>query len=822
MNKSVKVVSAAIFGTLIAAVPVTLTFAQSAPTATASVNLRTGLNQLLGEHAMILEMRMQALASGNTAQYQALTQVMNTDTQELTSAVAGIYGQPAGQAFEKLWNEHMYFFTYVNDYDAAKSAQQSLSLYKNKFATFMSTANPKLSESTLSTVLQDHINQITTAYNEFEGGHYNESWAELVKDYNLLYTAGGYLAQGIDAQFPSKFNNTSTTTPAVNLQVTLDNLLGEHAIVLEEAMQAEYSGNTPLYNALMKVMATNTSELAAAVSSVYGAQAGVDFTNLWDKHSYFFTYVQDVKDGNTQGAAASQAALTQYKNEFAAFFAQANPHFSESTLSTVLQEHITQITTSFNDYVAGNYSASENELTAAYNLMYTAGGYLAAGIVAQFPSKFDNTVTNTPAGNLRVALDQLLGQHAMVLELRMQALASGNTSLYNALTAVMNQNTTELTAAITGIYGKAGGGEFESLWNEHSYFFKYVNAEVGAQAAQSKLTYYKNEFADFMAKADPQLSAATLSTVLQDHINQITTSFDEYEQGDYAQADQELVKDYNLMFTAGDYLGTGIAAQFPSKFTSSPNTPAGNLQASLDQLLGEHAFILEMRMQALSSHQTAQYNALTAVMAQNTQELTSAIAGIYGPAAGQEFLKLWDEHMYFFTYEQDTLAGNTAGAQAAQNKLTYYKNEFSQFLAGANPNFSEATLSTVLQDHINQISTSWMEYNQKNYTGSYTELVTAYNLMFTAGHYLATGITAQFPSKFGAAAPAPAPTPAPAPSAAPVVLPIIPSQDVNMNTQALQQAVIDNVTIYFRANQTGVYSESTTAADVYNPANPPS
>jgi hypothetical protein len=202
-------------------------------------------------------------------------------------------------------------------------------------------------------------------------------------------------------------------------------------------------------------------------------------------------------------------------------------------------------------------------------------------------------------------------------------------------------------------------------------------------------------------------------------------------------------------------------------------------------------------------------------MAQNTQELTSAVAGIYGPAAGQEFLKLWNEHMYFFTYEEDTLAGNASGAQAAQSQLTYYKNEFSKFLAGANPHFSEGTLSTVLQDHINQITTSWQDYNQKNYTGSYSELATAYNLMFTAGHYLASGITAQFPSTFGLA-----PAPTPAPVTAPGVMPAIPLQDVNVNTAALQKVVIDNITVYFRANAHGVYSESTDAADVYNPANP--
>ncbi|PSR28770.1 MAG: hypothetical protein C7B47_03880 [Sulfobacillus thermosulfidooxidans] len=55
---------------VIGALPATITFAQSAPlapTATPSAQLRLGLDQLLGEHATILELGMQALASGNQA-----------------------------------------------------------------------------------------------------------------------------------------------------------------------------------------------------------------------------------------------------------------------------------------------------------------------------------------------------------------------------------------------------------------------------------------------------------------------------------------------------------------------------------------------------------------------------------------------------------------------------------------------------------------------------------------------------------------------------------------------------------------------------------
>ncbi|WP_053959289.1 hypothetical protein [Sulfobacillus thermosulfidooxidans] len=816
MKRPIKLLAATLAGTVLAGLPLTLTFAQSAPsasspTSTSAANLRAGLDQLLGEHAVILELRMQALAQGNTAQYQALSNIMNQDTTALTNAVASIYGQKGGQEFESLWNQHKYFFTYAKAYVGEQQSQALLTHYKNEFAQFMAKANPHLSESTLSTVLQDHINQITTSFNDAETNHPNQSWSQLITDYNLMYTAGGYLAAGIDQQFPAQFKDTSTVTPAVNLQVALDQLLGEHAIVLEQAMQADYAGNTPLFNALMKVMDANTAQLTQAITSVYGTQAGQEFATLWNKHVYFFDYVNAVKAHNMSAEETAQSQLTFYKNQFAQFMASANPNFSESTLSSVLQEHINQITTAFNDYVSGNYSASESEMIQAYNLMYTAGAYLAQGIVAQFPQKFDNSTVGTPAGNLRVALDQLLGEHAMILELRMQALGSGNTALYNALSEVMNQNTQALTQAITSIYGSAGGQEFKTLWDKHMYFFTYAQDYVDAEHAQSQLTFYKNKFSQFMATANPKLSEATLSTVLQEHIDQITTAFNDYEQANYAAADQELVAAYNLMFTAGDYLATGISGQFPAQFPTSPNTAACNLQAGLDQLLGEHAFILELRMQALSAHQMAQYQALTTIMDQNTQALTQAITSIYGAQAGKEFETLWNKHMYFFTYENAVLANNPAAAQQAQATLTHYKNVFAAFMAGANPNFSETVLSTVLQTHINQISQSWVDFNQGNYSASDSLLVQDYGLMFDAAHYLASGIVAQFPQKFGGA-PVPVTTSTP--------LPVIPAADINFHTTALQQVQIDGETVYFRANEYGVYSESLNPNQVYNPAQP--
>jgi len=581
MTNMTKLAASAAFSGALLALPMAVSFAATTPqnpVSTPSVSLRVALDQLLGEHAILLEARMKSLYNGSTAQYQAETAAMTQNTKALTQAVSGIYGNAAGKQFEYLWNQHMYFFNYVDAVKTEVNAQKTLTRDKNIFSAFMSSADPKLSDAVLSSVLQDHINQITTAFDEYQAGHYQASAQEQVDAYNLMYTAGAYLSAGIVNQNPAKFSNTSTTNPAASLQVSLDQLLGEHAMVLELAMQALYQGNTGLYNAYMAQMSANTTALTQAISSIYGPAAGNTFESLWNEHRYFFTYVQDIKAGNQAGAAVAQATLTRYKDQFSQFMAKANPHFSESVLSSVLQDHINQITTAFNDYVAGKENASVQELVAADNLMYQAGAYLANGIAQQFPTKFGTSGIGA-AGTLRIDLDQLLGEHAFILEQRMQALYAGDTNLYQAYTTAMAQNTTALTAAISSLYGSAAGQRFESLWNDHMYFFTYVKARLAAQTDQRTLTQYKDQFSQFMAKADPHLSAATLSAVLQEHINQITDAFNLYVHGRYLASDEEWVQAYNLMYTAGDYLATGIEAQFPSKFdnTSPKDSPKNKM-----------------------------------------------------------------------------------------------------------------------------------------------------------------------------------------------------------------------------------------------------
>ncbi len=134
----------------------------------------------------------------------------------------------------------------------------------------------------------------------------------------------------------------------------------------------------------------------------------------------------------------------------------------------------------------------------------------------------------------------------------------------------------------------------------------------------------------------------------------------------------------------------------------------------------------------------------------NTQQLSGAIASVYGSAAGQEFDKMWSAHIQdFVNYVVATKNHDSAGQQSALASLANYKVNFAKFLAGANPNYNAAALEDSLQVHVTQLITTFRDFVGKNPTSAIPAYVTAYGHMFMAGDYLAQGIVEQFPNKFG-------------------------------------------------------------------------
>jgi hypothetical protein len=194
-------------------------------------------------------------------------------------------------------------------------------------------------------------------------------------------------------------------------------------------------------------------------------------------------------------------------------------------------------------------------------------------VITSNQARAEAAATASAAAELRVALGQLLGEHAILAVVAMQKGIDGGEDFADAAGA-LGENTEALTAAITSVYGEAAGEAFNGLWSAHiGFFVDYVvatgaNDQAGRQAALDKLDNYRTDFSTFLAGANPNLEASALADGLQMHVNQLVSAFDSYVEGDYETTYASIREAYAHMFMTGAGLSAAIVAQFPDMFAA--------------------------------------------------------------------------------------------------------------------------------------------------------------------------------------------------------------------------------------------------------------
>ncbi len=368
----------------------------------------------------------------------------------------------------------------------------------------------------------------------------------------------------------------SVTSPAADLRVTLDELLGEHALLAMFATQKGYDGATD-FEAIAKALDQNGVDLSEAIGSVYGDEAAQKFLDgklLWRDHIGFFvdyTVGLAKKDKAAQDEAVGN--LMGYNAASANFFATATG-LPEDALEDALAEHITGLKGQIDAYAAKDYPAAYTNVRDAYAHMFMTGDTLAGGIAAQDPDTFSSDGATMSAADLRVALGRLLGEHAYLAMLATQKGYSGAAD-FDEIAAALDQNSADIGAAIASVYGDEAGRQFldgKFLWRDHIKFF--VDYTVGLakkdKAAQDEavgnLMGYNAASAQFFATATG-LPASALEAGLKEHLMQLKGQIDAYAAGDYTQAYALAREAYAHMYELGTTLAGAIVAQSPENFS---------------------------------------------------------------------------------------------------------------------------------------------------------------------------------------------------------------------------------------------------------------
>ena len=189
----------------------------------------------------------------------------------------------------------------------------------------------------------------------------------------------------------SASHQSASTGKASDLRSGLVRMGTEHMVLTDKAVADALDGS-PAAAESAKLLYKNGNDIAAAVGSVYGKDAETTFNTVWKLHlDQFVNYAVASKQGDEGAKSAALAKIDeQYTKPLAAYLAKANPNLPEKTLESSLREHVQMTARMIDDHVAGKYADESMELTNASKHLEGLMSTLAAGIVKQYPDKFND------------------------------------------------------------------------------------------------------------------------------------------------------------------------------------------------------------------------------------------------------------------------------------------------------------------------------------------------------------------------------------------------------------------------------------------------
>ena len=311
--------------------------ATSSPLANPSVqskaaDLRTRIDLLLSEHAMIVA-KESAAAVNHSDQYASYTSLLATNSGDLSAVIGSAFGNTAALQFTLAWNaQNGYLVDYTigvvthNDVKA-KAAMAALTASASQFAQLINA---------MSRVPLDRATQLTSQgiaddkafIDDVFAGNYASYYSHLDSAYAHTSRLGDALATEIALRFPDKFPGDAFA-PAVDVHVSLDNLLQEHSYLATMATDAAVAGRTVESGAASSALAGNGAALAAVFAASIGPAAGSRFTEIW-------TARDNALLGYAAGTSGAKQVLTEkFVTDFTALVHIHRPQLVDQVNATI-------------------------------------------------------------------------------------------------------------------------------------------------------------------------------------------------------------------------------------------------------------------------------------------------------------------------------------------------------------------------------------------------------------------------------------------------------------------------------------------------------
>lgn len=168
--------------------------------------------------------------------------------------------------------------------------------------------------------------------------------------------------------------------------------------------------------------------------------------------------------------------------------------------------------------------------------------------------------------------------------------------------------------------------------------------------------------------------------------------------------------------------GTGYALANKSESGSAKEvtaqTKAADLRVALNNLEAQHVDLAAAATRA-GFDGDASFPAAAGALNKNTEDLSAAVASVYGEEAGNRFKEIWNSHIGFFVdYTVAAKQGDQAGMDKAVQNLNGYVEAISDLLGGATGLPKEAVASLV-SEHVGLLKQAVDQHGAGNYAASY-------------------------------------------------------------------------------------------------------
>jgi hypothetical protein len=222
------------------------------------------------------------------------------------------------------------------------------------------------------------------------------SKAVLVAVAALIIGGGAGYAIGMNGEDSQSSQSSqsapATDTKAADLRAVLNNLQAEHVDLASAATRAGFDGD-PSFQAAAASLGKNTDDLSAAVTSVYGEEAGAQFKEIWASHIGFFVdYTVAAKGGDKAGMDKAVQNLNGYVDAISTLLSGANPNLPKDAVASLVSEHVGLLKTAVDKHAAKDYAGSyEAQDQAREQITTKIANTLAGAIVKQKPESFQGS-----------------------------------------------------------------------------------------------------------------------------------------------------------------------------------------------------------------------------------------------------------------------------------------------------------------------------------------------------------------------------------------------------------------------------------------------